>query len=277
MKEIGSTVGLLLSVALLTVGCGGHETVASPDSLSEQPTTVRIGVTSTETHHWDHVRQTLLQENIIVELVEFTDWVTPNTSLVFGDIDLNHFQNHTFLANFNQQNNENLVAIGETTFMPLGIHSLRHTRLDQVTTGFTVAIANDPTNGARGLRLLETAGLIQLDPDADQLVFVSDVIYNPFSLNFVELEAQQLPIALPDVDFAVINAIIAWEAGLNPHQEAVFIEPVTADSTAFNVALVATGERANEPALQAVVRHFQTDEVARIILEIFDGTHVPVW
>ncbi|EJC60826.1 NLPA lipoprotein, partial [Alcaligenes faecalis subsp. faecalis NCIB 8687] len=34
-----------------------------------------------------------------VQVIEFTDWATPNVALDAGDIDLNYYQNSNYLAN----------------------------------------------------------------------------------------------------------------------------------------------------------------------------------
>lgn len=283
MKKPLPILGALVFTIFLAACGNGQQPApeAAPPAESgavvSEPTTVRIGITAADDRHWQHVRNTLAEENITLEIITFTDWVTPNTALAFGDIDLNAFQTHTFLANFNEENNENLVAIGETTIMPMGIYSVRHTSLDDIGEGFTISIADDPTNGARALLVLQSAGLIEVDPAAGYLAMISDITYNPLNLNFIALVAQQLPIALPDVDFAVINAVIALEANLHPHTDSIFLEPITDDGSPFNNLIAARAERANEPALQAVVRHFQTNEVADIIHDIFDNTQFPVW
>jgi D-methionine transport system substrate-binding protein len=38
-------------------------------------------------------------QGLDVQVIEFTDWTTPNTALAAGDIDLNYFQHQAFLDN----------------------------------------------------------------------------------------------------------------------------------------------------------------------------------
>ena len=44
------------------------------------------------------------------------------------------------------------MPIAATTVMPMALFSHKVNSLDQVPTAVTVAIANDPVNGARGLQ-----------------------------------------------------------------------------------------------------------------------------
>lgn len=268
MKKILGFLTLVLTSFLVACGTTGN--------ANEDVVTVRLGVTASDITHWEHVRTQLLNDNINLEIIQFTDWVTPNTALAFGDIDLNSFQTHTFLENFNEENNENLSIIGETIIMPMGIYSVNHISLDTVPYGATFSIPNDPTNGARGLLLLQTVGLIEVDDAAGYVPLLSDITHNPLNLNIIELEAQQLPRAIQDVDFAVINAIIALEAGIHPNYDALVLEPLGVASP-FNNVIAARGEDANDPVLLAVVAAFQTEDVAKIIAEVFDNTQFPVW
>jgi D-methionine transport system substrate-binding protein len=273
MKGIKKALGLGLAVAALGVlaACGSGAAGAE-----EETTTVSIGLTAANITHWELVRDNLAEEGINLELVQFTDWVTPNTALAHGDIDLNAFQTISFLDNFNLENDEDLVPIGNTIIMPMGIFSDRIEDLADLPDGATVSIANDPTNGGRGLLLLQSAGLITVDPAAGWQPAIQDIIDNPHNINIVELEAQQLARSLQDVDIAVINGVLALEAGIHPNTDSIFLEPVDLESPFVNV-IATRSENANNPAFQAVVDAFQTREVAELILEVFDNTQFPVF
>ena len=70
----------------------------------------------------------------------------------------------------------------------------------------TIAVPNDPTNEARALMLLQDRGYIQLKDGADITATVNDIAENPHNIVFREMEAAQLPNALKDVDYAIINS-----------------------------------------------------------------------
>jgi len=142
------------------------------------------------------------KSGLAVELVEFTDWTAPNVSVENGDIDVNLFQHKPFLENANQSGGFHLVAYAPAIINNIGLYSKKHSAIDQVPQGGTVAIANDPINGARGLLLLQKAGLITLKPGAGLKSTVEDIVSNPKDLKIIEVEAVQLSRSLEEVDLA---------------------------------------------------------------------------
>src|SRR5690606_36568937 len=136
--------------------------------------------------------------------------------------------------------------------------------VDELKDGAQVALPNDPSNGARALLLLQKQGLIKLKDPSNILATARDIAENPKNLKFRELEAATLPRVLPDVDMALINTNYALEAGLNPVNDALFIEGE--DSPYAN--LVATAEaRKDDAAVQKLVKAQQSDEVRTFIQE----------
>ena len=269
MKKLGT---LLLGglAALGLAGCGNGQQV-DPDLV-----TVRIGLVGEQLDQWEHARDTLLDAGINLELVRFTGWVEPNVALAEGELDLNAFQTYSFLDNFNDSNNQNLVPIAETVIMHFGIYSDSVTDLADVPVGGQVSIPDDPTNLGRALLVLQSAGLIEIDPAVGFVPTPNDIVYNPLELTFVEVTAQQLPRTMSDVALALMNASIANDAGLNPHEDALFLEPLTPNSPFINI-IAARLEDADNEVFQTIVEHFQTDEVAAIIDRISAGASFPVW
>lgn len=99
----------LLMVAVLTAlfvmtGCGGEKKEA-------EVTQIKVGATSgphaevVEAAAKEAVKNGLLK----VQVVEFSDYITPDKALASGEIDLISYQHKPFLDNFNKQNNSDLV------------------------------------------------------------------------------------------------------------------------------------------------------------------------
>lgn len=107
------------------------------------------------------------------------------------------------------------MDIGPTILMRMGIYSDKVKDLKALPAGATVAIPNDPTNGGRGLLLLQKAGLLKLKEGVGFKATVKDVVDNPHKLVFKELEAAQLPRSLKDVDLAVITMNYVMSGGLD--------------------------------------------------------------
>ncbi|MTH78512.1 MetQ/NlpA family ABC transporter substrate-binding protein [Paracoccus aestuariivivens] len=137
-----------------------------------------------------------------VEVVEFSDWTTPNVALEAGDIDLNFFQHRPFLENAEKERGYDFEVVGQGILANLGLYSLKHSSLDQIPQGGSVAIANDPVNQGRGLLLLERAGLVKLREGVGFLGTLDDITENPKQLTFTEVEGPQLVRITGDVDLA---------------------------------------------------------------------------
>ena len=99
--------------------------------------------------------------------------------------------------------------------MSLGLYAGKASTVADLTDGAQIAVPNDTTNEACALLLLQQEGLITLKEGAGINATKADIVENPKNLDIVELEANQLPVRLQDVDMAVINGNYAIDAGLN--------------------------------------------------------------
>jgi len=240
-------------------------------------TTVKLGVIGEDTDVWDDVKARLKKENIELEYVKFTDYNQPNAALADGSIDLNAFQHQFFLDNYNEEHGTNLVSIGNTVNAPLGIYSNTIKKIEEVKEGAKVAITNDVTNGGRALLLLQSAGLIKVDPSKGQTPTISDVTENDKKLNLTELDASQTARALNDVSLSVINSGVAVDAGFTPTKDAIFLEPVDDRARPYVNIIVARKEDETNRTYQKIVDTYQTEATAKVIEETSKGSSVPAW
>lgn len=139
--------------------------------------------------------------------------------------------------------------------------------------GITIAVPNDTTNEARALLLLEANGIIKLKEGAGITATVRDIVENPHNITFKELEAAQIPAALQDVDYAVINSNYALNAHLNPVQNSLVIEG--AASAYGNILAVKQGNE-NTPKIKALVAALKSQQVADYISTRYGGAVVSV-
>lgn len=222
---------------------------------------IRVGVTPFPHKDIMNVVKTLLaKDGYDLKIVEFTDYVTPNTALAEKALDANFFQHIPYLENTNKEKGYNLVWVAKVHIEPLGLYSKKIKKIGELKNGMQVAIPNDATNCARALRLLEKNGLIKVK--AGELVTAKDITSNPKNLKIRELDAAQLPRTLQDVDAAVINTNFAVEAGLIPAKDAIVIEGK--DSPYANVVVV-RGEEKNSPAIKALKKASNSKEVKEYI------------
>ena len=246
-----------------------------PGRLRRQTTTLKVAASPTP--HAEILAQCvepLKKEGIELVVTEYSDYVFPNTAVEDGDEDANYFQHVPYLDDFNAQRGTHLVSVAGVHIEPMGLYAGTSASLDAVPDGGKVAVPNDPTNEGRALLLLEAQGLIQLKDSSNLSSTPKDIAENPKNLEFVELEASQVPAALDEVDIAAINSNFALGAGLNPVEDALVIE--AADSPYVNILAVKEGNENNE-AVQALVKALQSDAVKDYITSTFGGAVVPAF
>jgi len=266
MKKLFVLVFVLTAVLVLAA-CGGSEVV-------------RIGATAVP--HSEIMAQIvpILEEaGFEVEIVVFDDFILPNNALAAGDIDINFFQHVPFLNNFNYNHGTELVPVFGVHFEPLRLYAGRLDSLTDIPSGAVIAIPDDPTNEARALLLLESLGLIGIEPGLGLTANAhSGIAYNPFNLDIQTHTAQILPHALPDVDFAIINGNIALEGGVFDRAIEGAGEEVDspAAQTFTNYVVVRAGEE-NEPAVRALIDALNTQAIRDFIYQQYLGRIVPTF
>lgn len=223
------------------------------------------------------VKDDLKAQGIDLQIVEFTDYVTPNEALNSGEIDANYFQHLPYLQSFNKDRNFNLVNAGGIHIEPYALYSgtkkgaKKYAKLADLKAKSKIAIPNDPTNEGRALLLLQSAGLITLKPNAGLEATPKDIATNPKKLKFLEVEAASIPRVLADVDAAVINGNYAIAAGLSASRDGLYVE--AGDSPYVNIIAVKKG-RENDAAIKALVNALKSDKVKNWIKAKFPNGDV---
>ena len=229
----------------------------------------------------DVVAPILAEQGYDLQVVEFTDYVLPNTATEEGEVDANYFQHGPYLDNFNAEQGTHLVSVAAVHYEPFGLYAGKDgslKSLDDLAEGAQVAVPNDPTNEARALLLLQDAGLIKLDESAGLAATKADIVENPRNLDIVELEAAQTALSLQDVDIAAINSNYALEAGLNVSEDAIVTESAESEAaqTYANLLVVKEGNESN-PGIQALAAALNTDAVRDYINNTYEGAVLPIF
>ncbi|WP_147634650.1 MetQ/NlpA family ABC transporter substrate-binding protein [Treponema pectinovorum] len=217
------------------------------------------------------VKDDLKAKGIDLQVIEFTDYVTPNDAVESGDIDANYFQHIPYLDSFNKERGYHLVNAAGIHVEPVAVYSNKIKNLKDLKKKATVAIPNDPTNEARALLLLQEAGLITLKAGAGIDATPIDIKNNPLKLKFKEIEAASLPRVLNDVDAAVINGNYALPAGLSAKRDGLFIEG--SSSPYVNVIAVKAGSE-NKPAIQELIKALKSQKVKDFISKKYPNGEV---
>ena len=269
-KFVSIALTAALTAAALT-GCSGGK-------KDSEKTVLKVGATpAPHAEILEVVKDNLAEKNIDLQIVEFTDYVMPNTSTEDGSIDANYFQHTTYLNNFNDENGTHLVSVADIHYEPFGIYAGKTSSLADLPDGALVGVPNDATNEARALLLLEQEGLIELKDGAGINATKLDIVSNPKNLDIVELEAAQLPTRLPDLNVAVINGNYAIDAGLKVSDALAIEASDGAAAEAYrNIIAVKEGNEENA-AVKALVEALQSDEVKQFIEETYSGAVVPLF
>lgn len=256
---------LVLLVVLFLVAC---DSTSGKTATADDPVLVKIGVNGSDGKQWPILKEKAAKEGIEIELVEFTDYTIPNNALAEGEVDLNAFQHFSFLAQYVNESGNDLYPIGSTVFAPLGLYSEKITNISELKAGDKIAIPDDPSNQARALRLLESAGLITLADDFGLFGDPSKVIDNPLNLEIIPMVAQQTPRVLPDVAGSIINNGIAGQAGFDPANDPIYRESGEDESVYPYINLIAarTEDKDNE-VYKKIVELYQEPDIAAAIAE----------
>lgn len=243
------------------------------------PVTVKLGVVgSIYEELWSPAKEALEKEGVNLEIVQFSDYVTPNNALANGEIDLNAFQHRIYLESEIENYDYPIEAIGNTFIIPLNLYSSKVKSIEEIKDGDTIAIPNDVTNGGRALKVLEAAGLIKIKAEADFNPTIDDIETYLVAIKIQELAANTIPSALADVTAGIINGNYALDFGLKT-EEALFKDSSLTEEKYWNL-IAARSEDLSDPekkaVYQKVVKAFQSPETEKIFNDTYGGYFIKV-
>lgn len=274
MRKLLSVAAASLAATLALTACAstGGDAAETPSPSVDDATTAASGevqeviVGASPVPHakiLEFVRDNLAADaGISITIREFDDYVLPNQALSDGELDANYFQHVPYFeAEVAEKGYE--FEHGEGVHIePLRLFSSKVSDPSEIEDGATVAITNDVSNQARGLLLLQEAGLLEnIDLESSVLELTEE--QNPKGLQFEETQPEVVVQLIDDpaVDVAVINANFVLTAGLNP-EDAIFSESVEGNPYANIVAWRTDND--NE-GVQILDELLHSDEVAEFI------------
>ena len=267
MKKIIAIV-LALTLALSLAACG-----AKADEK-----TIKVGATpAPHAAILEQAKEILAKEGYTLEIVEFDDYVLPNTALSEGELDANYFQHITYMNNFNEEYGIKMVSAAGIHYEPFGIYAGKSASLAELPDGAKIGVPNDATNEARALLLLEQEGLIKLEEGVGLSATKDSIVENPHGYEIVETKAELLTATLTDVDIAVINGNYAIDAGLKV-SEALAVEAADGAAAEAYVNVIAVMEgHENDAKIQALIKALKTAEIKAYIESTYEGAVVPLF
>lgn len=256
-----------------TIALGTALTTALP--VAAQQKSIKVGVMSgAEEEVAQVVKKVAATKGLNVDLVPFSDYALVNEALERKDLDANAFQHKPYLDAQIAARGYRIVPVGFTFVQPIGLYSSKVKAVADLPKGARIGIPNDPSNGGRALNLLAAQGLIKIKDGQGLSPSLLDIAENPKGIKFSELDAAQLPRALPDLDAAVINTDHALNAGLDIRKDTVAVEKREGNPYAN---FVAARQGDTRPEIKTFVEAYQSPEVAKFLEERFKGAIIPAW
>lgn len=234
---------------------------------------------------WDKVKELAKDKGVEIELVEFTDYNQPNEALQNGEVDVNAFQHKYFLNNWNSENKGTLVEVADTYLSPIRIFSgtengkAKYTDVKDIPNKATISVPNDASNESRALYLLQSAGLIKLDVNGDELATIKNISSNPKDLDIKEVDAAQTASTLSSVDAAIVNNSYAQAAKVD-YKTTLYKEAVDKNSDQWvNVIAAQKDWKKSDKAkaIKTLISVYQTDEVGKVIQDASNNVDIPAW
>ncbi|MEG2116715.1 MAG: MetQ/NlpA family ABC transporter substrate-binding protein [Clostridia bacterium] len=264
MKKLTSL--LLAFVIILSVfafgGCG------------DSSKTIKVGASpSPHADILEQCRAYVESKGFKLEIVEFDDYVIPNTETEAGSLDANYFQHLPYLKDFNIKHKTNLVSVLDVHFEPLGIYKgEKGTTLANLKKDDKIIIPDDMTNGARALKLLAANGVISITNDKGLETTVKDC--DTKGLDIYPLKAKSIAAQLPEVAFAVINGNYAVDFKIT--DKVVASEDLNSEAakTYGNVLVVKAGNEKKDKT-QVLIDALSQQSVKDFITKTYGGRVVP--
>ena len=268
-----SALALTALGALALAGCAGGTASAAGEGASDSPeeSTIVIGTDDGTEAHWTILKDKLAEEGITLDVRTLTDGVQLNQGVQDGELDINLFQHLIFLSQFNVENEGTLVPVGATAVYPLALYSEEFTDVKDLPEGTVVAVPNNPTNLARALLNLQTAGLLELKDGGNALSTPAEITSS--KVEVLPVDSNQTVTALKDgsAKAAIVNNTQAQRGGLGD-ELIIFKEDLDNPELAPYINAFATlEENADDPRWEILLDAYHSPEVQEAVTELNQG------
>ncbi len=221
----------------------------------------------------NYIAPILEKQGITIEIVSTAADSTWNEKTENKEVDFNYFQHLPYLESENEANGYDLVSVGAIHVEPISAYSNKYTSVDQIPDDAKIVIPNDPTNEYRALKILEQAGFIKLDPSVEDSLQadITNITEYVKPVTITEIDSAQIIGLANDFDVYITNTNKALEAGVDTTK---YLFREDADSPYANI-VVTRADRANDPAILAVVKALQSESTRAYIEATYKGAVVP--
>jgi D-methionine transport system substrate-binding protein len=267
---LASLAVIVIAVAAVLIGRGGDDGAAADGT---KLTKVRLGVVGASDPYWKTYQAEARKQGIDLDVVDFADYAQPNPALTEGEIDINQFQHIVYLADYDVANDEDLVPIGSTAIYPLALYSKKYDSVADIKAGETVVVPDDDTNQARGLLVLQSAGLIRLKDGGSIFSTIADVDTAASKVKVKAIKADLTPASLPDVAAAIVNNDFVEKAGLKFSDAIAKDDPSDPKALPYVNIFAVRAEDKDNPTYRKLVDIYQnSQDVLDGVQEVSGGT-----
>ena len=173
-------------VMVLSMAACGQKESAEQETEEKQKITVGVLARDEEIINW--IADQLSDKYEITAQV-YSETVSIMQAAAEGSNDLNYIANIPYLASYNESYGSDLIYYADQiTNSPVYIISEKYESIEEIPKEAIVAVANDNSNRGRELNLLEEAGLITVDKEAENPSAL-DVTQHTKNLEISELDA----------------------------------------------------------------------------------------
>lgn len=268
-RKVFSVLSILLLLGFVVSGCGAQGGGASSGEEPANKTDITIACAETTQDLVAAAVPVMAEKGYNLTYQLFDNNVNTLVAANDGSVDGVMVVHRPFMENFNASNDGDLVMAEPYIFaVGMGLYSERYQSIDQLPDGAEISIFNDSMNMDRGLRILEDAGLLSLDPAVDKATLL-DITENPRNFQFVEMDQTQIVRSLEDMD----AAIAFFSHMKNAYKD--FTSWLVRDAHPENYpqGVVVKEGNINEPWVQDLVDSFRSDEVRAFAEEHYGGLY----
>ncbi|MGM9905275.1 MetQ/NlpA family ABC transporter substrate-binding protein [Lactobacillus sp.] len=254
---------------------------SSRQTAKSQTTTVTVGSIGPDVQVWQHIAKSSQAKKLglKIKVKAFTDGPSLLRATSDGSINVSAFASWAYLEAYNKSksNTGQQVALATTYLEPMGIYSSKYKKLSDLPKGATIALANNAANEARGLLLLQSAGLIKLKKNFDSASGnTNDIVSNPKKFKFKLIDDTTGPRVIKSVDAVLIGNTIALAGGLNVLKDSLYHEKID-QSTKNNINVLATAKKnKNNAAYKKLGKLYHNKQIQKWIAKKYSGTKVEV-
>lgn len=254
---------------------------SSRQTAKSQTTTVTVGSIGPDVQVWQHIAKSSQAKKLglKIKVKAFTDGPSLLRATSDGSINVSAFASWAYLEAYNKSKNNagQQVALATTYLEPMGIYSSKYKKLSKLPKGATIALANNAANEARGLLLLQSAGLIKLKKDFDSASGnTNDIVSNPKKFKFKLIDDTTGPRIIKSVDAVLIGNTIALSGNLNVLKDSLYHEKID-QSTKNNINVLATAKKnKNNATYKKLGKLYHNKQIQKWIAKKYSGTKVEV-